>query len=128
MEATLALEELCIDFPFRATISHPGLDVVGMFELTRLLDFHEVRPPAGKRGDSRHELIVDVLSVKNNQTEIEVVPRSPMSYGAIATEFDAILKSLSKQFKTKVKVVALDWLVARKGMPSDVRSFHRRVV
>ncbi len=128
MKLALAIEELCIDFPFRATISHPGLDVAAMFEMTKLLDFHEVRPPDAKFGKPQYQLIVDVLSVQQNKTEIEVLPRNPLPYEDIAKEFEAILKLLAGRFKTKVKVEALDWLVARKGMASDVRSFHRRVM
>lgn len=126
---TVALEEqLAIDFPFQLVIQHPALNVRRMFELSKLLDFHEVRQADPKLEKARHDLIVDVLYVKETETQIEVKPRISMTYDAMGQELDVIIGILAKKFNGKVKVASIDWLVDRKGMASDMRSTQKRVI
>ncbi len=125
----VALEEqLAIDFPFQLVIEHPALNIRRMMELSKLLDFHEVRQVDSHLEKARHDLIVDVLYVRETETKIEVKPRVSMTYDAMGEELDVIIGILAKKFNGKVKVAGLDWLVDRKGMASDMRSTQKRVM
>ncbi len=121
-------EELGIDFPFQLVIQHPALNIKRMMELSKLLDFHEVRQADGTLDAGRHDLVVDVLYVRETETKIEVKPRVSMTYDAMGQELDIIIGTLAKKFNGKVKVAGVDWLVDRKGMASDMRSTQKRVL
>lgn len=121
-------DDLGIDFPFQLTIEHPSLTVEQMLQVSQLLDFHEVRAADPALDKARHDLIVDVMSVHETETTIEVKPRRPMTYALIGKELQTIVDTIAERFNGNVRVLALDWLIDRKGLASDMRSSQKRVL
>ncbi len=125
--ASLTQESITVsvDFPFEVTLQHAPMGLRQMFQLCELLDFHELRIRDADSGD-RFGLIVDLLSLRAEQTRIQIKPREPMSYDEIADSVELLLQDLEPHLGS-ARVMELNWLVERKGVASDMRSSQQRV-